>query len=168
MIRFNLKQIFIFILLAFMGIACDDGNPTEPEEHIDADGFVLKDENGLEVYKELEGAITGAISLGIGDTLELSVHFLDHEGNEIEHDEEEENEEEEESLQASGNDISIAVVEVEEHEEEAEEDDDHEEEEHGAAIHIIGKSAGTTNFILELMHEGHADYTSLFISVIVE
>ena len=34
------------------------------------------------------------------------------------------------------------------------------EEEHGAALHIIGVSSGSTSFQLQLMHDGHADYTS--------
>ena len=50
---------------------------------------------------------------------------------------------------------SIAIVEAEGHEE----GDDHEEE-HGYGIHVIGVSAGSTSFKLELMHQGHADYTS--------
>ena len=35
--------------------------------------------------------------------------------------------------------------------------DDHEEE---MALEIIGLSAGSTSFKLELMHDEHADYTS--------
>ena len=50
-------------------------------------------------------------------------------------------------------DSNIAIVEVEEHEE-------GEEEHHEMAIHVIGVSAGSTSFKLQLMHEGHADYTS--------
>ena len=34
--------------------------------------------------------MTGSVTLAVGETLELSVHFLDHEGNEIAHEEEEE------------------------------------------------------------------------------
>ena len=57
------------------------------------------------------------VTLSVGDTLELAVHFLDHEGNEIEHEEEEEGEHEEGELEVSGSNASIAIVEVE-HEEE--------------------------------------------------
>ena len=49
----------------------------------------------------------------------------------------------------------------EEHEGEDGDDHDHDhEEEHGMAIHVIGVSSGSTSFKLQLMHEGHADYTS--------
>tara|TARA_B100001250_G_scaffold397586_1_gene404869 strand:- start:1108 stop:1569 length:462 start_codon:yes stop_codon:yes gene_type:complete len=140
------------------GCEDDDHDHDHDEDHTDADGFVLEDENGTEVYREFEGAMTGSVTLAVGDTLELAVHFLDHEGNEIEHSEEEEGEEHEDGLEVSGNDASVAVVEVEGHEEE--EEHDGEEEHHGSALHVIGVSAGSTSFKLQLMHDGHADYTS--------
>ena len=137
--------IFILIGMFLITTSCEDDDHEHDEEHTDADGFVLEDENGSEVYREFEGAIEGSVSLSVGDTLELSVHFLDHDGNEIEHEEDE--------LVVSENDANIAIVEVEEHEED-------EEEHHGAGLHVIGVSAGSTNFKLQLMHDGHADYTS--------
>ena len=144
--------VFMLIGMCLFTIGCeeDDHNHDHDDEHTDADGFVLEDESGSEVYKEFEGAVTGTVTLSIGDTLELSVHFLDHEENEIEHEGDEEDEDE---LVISENDSNIAIVEVEEHEE-------GEEEHHEMAIHVIGLSAGSTSFKLQLMHEGHADYTS--------
>ena len=129
----------------------DDAHDDHEEGHTDADGFILKDAAGSEVYREFEGAATGSVTLAVGETLELSVHFLDHEGNEIAHEEEGE-EDHEDGLVVSENDASVAVVEVEEHEE----GEDH----HGMAIHVQGVSAGSTSFKLQLMHDGHADYTS--------
>ena len=96
----------------------------------------------------------------MGDTLELSVHFLDHDGEEIEH-EEEGDEDHEGGLSISENNESIAKVEAEDHEEDGDDHDhDHDHEEHGMAIHVIGVSSGSTSFKLQLMHVGHADYTS--------
>ena len=157
-----LKPYIVFLLTSMLmfttGCEDDDHDHDHDEDHTDADGFVLEDENGTEVYREFEGAMTGSVTLAVGDTLELAVHFLDHEGNEIEHSEEEEGEEHEDGLEVSGNDASVAVVEVEGHEEE--EEHDGEEEHHGSALHVIGVSAGSTSFQLQLMHDGHADYTS--------
>ena len=144
------------MLLFTTGCEDDDHDHDHDEDHTDVDGFILEDESGSEVYREFEGATTGSVTLAVGDTLELSVHFLDHEGNEIEHSEEEEGEEHEDGLEVSGNDASVAIVEVEGHEEE----EDHDEEHHGSALHVIGVSAGSTSFTLQLMHDGHADYTS--------
>ena len=149
-IKAHLVFMLIGMLLFTTGCEDDDHNHNHDEEHTDADGFVLEDESGSELYKEFEGTMTGTVTLSVGDTLELSVHFLDHEGNEIEHEEDEEDEDE---LVISENDSNIAIVEVEEHEE-------GEEEHHEMAIHVIGVSAGSTSFKLQLMHEGHADYTS--------
>ena len=129
----------------------DDAHDDHEEGHTDADGFILEDAAGSEVYREFEGAATGSVTLAVGETLELSVHFLDHEGNEIAHEEEGE-EDHEDGLVVSENDASVAVVEVEEHEE----GEDH----HGMAIHVQGVSAGSTSFKVQLMHDGHADYTS--------
>tara|TARA_B100001093_G_scaffold465822_1_gene483776 strand:+ start:24 stop:545 length:522 start_codon:yes stop_codon:yes gene_type:complete len=146
-----------FVLLFTTGCE-DDDHDNHDHGHTDADGFILENESGTEVYREFEGAVTGTVTLSVGDTLELAVHFLDHEGNEIEHEEEEE-EHEEGEIEVSGSNASIAIVEVE-HEEEGDDHDHDHEEEHGAALHIIGVSSGSTSFQLQLMHDGHADYTS--------
>ena len=195
MFKMNLKKISSFIFIGLLAFSCDEAeDSTSPDGHTDAEGFILEDENGNELYREFEGAIvTSNITLSVGGELELSVHFLDHDGNEIAHEEEEE-EEHEDSLSITEYNASIATIEVEGHEDEEEHcedittesecgthaecewhaddmacedasddhdhDHDHEEEHHGLAIHIVGVSAGSTSFKLELMHEGHADYTS--------
>ena len=151
-IRTHVVFLLASMMLFTTGCEDDDHDHDHDEDHTDADGFVLEDESGTEVYREFEGAMTGTVTLAVGETLELSVHFLDHEGNEIEHEEEEE-EDHEDGLVVSENDASVAVVEVEDHEE-------GEEEHHEMALHVVGVSTGSTSFKLQLMHEGHADYTS--------
>ena len=156
-------SILLLTSLALFTVGCEDDDHDEhghEEGHTDAEGFKLKDENGNEVYSQFEGAIDGAITLNVGETLELTVHFLDDDGNEIEH-EEEEGEDHEDGLEVSVADPNIATVEVEGHEDEG---DGHD---HGMAIHIEGVSSGTTNFELRLMHQGHADFTSLAVLVTV-
>ena len=149
--------VFMLVSMFLITTACedDDHDHDHDEDHTDADGFILESEDGTEMYREFEGAMTGSLTLSVGDTLELSVHFLDHEGNEIEHEEDGE-EDHEDGLVVSENDANVAVVEVEEHEE----DGDHDEDHHEMAIHVVGVSAGSTSFKLQLMHDGHADYTS--------
>tara|TARA_B100000575_G_scaffold283507_1_gene276452 strand:+ start:355 stop:882 length:528 start_codon:yes stop_codon:yes gene_type:complete len=148
-----------FVLLFTTGCE-DDDHDNHDHGHTDADGFILES-NGSEIYKEFEGSITGSVTLSVGDTLELAVHFLDHEGEEIEHEEEEGEDHEEGELEVSGANASVAIVEVEHEEEGEDHDHDHDhDEEHGAALHIIGVSSGSTSFTLRLMHDGHADYTS--------
>ena len=149
--------VFMLVGMFLITTSCedDDHDHDHDEDHTDADGFILENEDGTEMYREFEGAMTGSLTLGVGDTLELSVHFLDHEGIEIEHEEEGE-EDHEDGLVVSENDANIAVVEVEDHEEGEEGGEEH----HEMAIHVIGVSAGSTSFKLQLMHDGHADYTS--------
>ena len=157
-------SILLLTSLALFTVGCEDDDHDEhghEEGHTDAEGFKLEDENGDEVYSQFEGAIDGAITLNVGETLELAVHFLDDDGNEIEHEEEEEGEDHEDGLEVSGFNSNIATVEVEGHEDEG---DGHD---HGMAIHIEGVSSGTTNFELRLMHQGHADFTSLDVLVTV-
>ena len=151
--------VFLLTTALLFTIGCEDDS-SEEAGHTDAEGFKLEDENGTEVYREFEGTMTGSITLAIGDTLELSVHFLDHDGEEIEHDDHgEDHGEEEAELEVSDFNQSIAIIEVEGHEEEEGDDHDHEEE-HEMGIHVIGVSSGSTDFKLELMHQGHADYSS--------
>ena len=157
-------SILLLTSLALFTVGCEDDDHDEhghEEGHTDAEGFKLEDENGNEVYSQFEGAIEGAVTLNVGETLELTVHFLDDDGNEIEHEEEEEGEDHEDGLEVSGADPNIAIVEVEGHEDEG---DGHD---HGMGIHIEGVSSGTTNFELRLMHQGHADFTSLDVLVTV-
>ena len=148
------QLVLLITSMMFFTTGCEDDDHDHDEDHTDAEGFVLENKSGTEVYKEFEGAIvTNNLTLSIGDTLELSVHFLDYDGEEIEHERDDDYGEEEDELRITGNDESIAIVEAEEHEE-------GEEEHHEMAIHIIGVSAGSTEFKLELLHGGHADYTS--------
>ena len=157
-IRPHVVLLLTSMLLFTTGCEDDDHDDHDHDEgHTDAEGFVLEDESGAEVYREFEGAMTGTVALAVGETLELTVHFLDHDGEEIEHEEGEGEEDHEDGIEVSGFDSSIATVEVEGHDEEGDHDHD---EEHGMAIHVIGVSSGSTSFNLQLMHEGHADYTS--------
>ena len=145
------QLVLLVTSMMFFTTGCEDDDHDHDEDHTDAEGFVLENESGTEVYKEFEGAIvTNNLTLSVGDTLELSVHFLDHDGDEIQHEEEEG---EEDELSVSGFNVDVAFVSVEEHEETGM---DH----HEMAIYVIGVSAGTTEFKLELMHGDHADYTS--------
>ena len=144
------------IFLALFMVSCEDDDHAHEEEHVDAEGFILESD-GTEIYREFKGTKTGSVTLAVGATLEVSVHFLGDDGKELEHEEHEGEEEEEGSLRVSGFNSSVATVEVEEGHDDGDDDHEHEEE---MALEITGVSAGSTNFKLELMHDGHADYTS--------
>ena len=158
--------LFTSMLLFTTGCEDDDHDHDHDEDHTNANGFVLETEAGVVVYEEFEGTQTGGVTLSVGETLELMVHFLDSEGNEIEHSDDEHDDHDDggddhdddgDGLVVSENDATIANVEVEGHDEE--DGDDHEDE-HGNALHVEGVSAGSTSFKLQLIHDGHPDYTS--------
>ena len=165
-------------LLFTTGCEDDDHDHDHDEDHTDADGFVLQ-HDGTEHYRQFQGVITtpdgsGALTVVVDDELELSVHFLDDDGNEIEHSEEEgeeDHEDHEDGLEVDVADTNVAHVEVEGHEDEGDDDGDddhdhdHDHDEHGMAIHVEGVSVGSTTFTLMLMHDGHSDFTSLPVNV---
>ena len=161
------QLVFLITSLLLFTVGCENDDHDDHDHdagHTDADGFVLETEGEVEMWKEFEGAIvTDNLTLAVGDTLELKVHFLDHDGAEITHDEHDDHddhegeEEEESTLSITENDATIAIVAVEEHHEESGSEEHHDE----MGIEVIGVSAGTTNFKLRLMHGDHADYTSV-------
>ena len=78
------QLVLLITSMMFFTTGCEDDDHDHDEDHTDAEGFVLENKSGTEVYKEFEGAIvTNNLTLSVGDTLELSVHFLDHDGEEI-------------------------------------------------------------------------------------
>ena len=147
-LRANTVLLLSSMLLFTVG--CEDEHD---DDHLEAHGFILE-YNGDEVYRQLEGEVSGSgvPSVSVGDTLELAVHFLDHDGDEVEHDEDHG---EEGSLSITVADASIATVTPEEHDDAASG-----AEEHEMAIEIVGLTEGTTTFSLALMHGDHADYTA--------
>ena len=111
-----IKHLCILLFLGLIPSGCDDGVSPE-EEHTKAKGFVLEDESGNKVYRQFRGASPDMITISAGETLELSVHFLDDNGNEIEHEEDEEEvhddhddqADEEDGLRISENDTAEAI-----------------------------------------------------------
>ena len=194
MLKVNIKQLFLFIFVGLIAMSCDDDDNLMGPEHTDADGMILE-LDGNEVYRELDGEVlVNNLSLTVNSTLELSVHFLDQDGEEIEHEEDEHAEgEEEDELTFTGYDTTIISLEVEEHcdeitdqtecessdhcewhadesaceDEEHGEDDHAHEEHHELGFELTGLSTGSTSFSVSLMHDGHADYVSLLIPITV-
>jgi len=155
MLKLSLRQLFVFIFAGLVAISCDDSSTGPTEEHIDAEGMILES-NETEMYREFEGGVvTNNLTMAVGTTIDLSVHFLDHDGNEIEHEDEEHSDEEDEegelSFQISDSSVISAIA----------------EEHHELGFELTGLSVETTTFTVSLMHDGHADYTSLPITVTI-
>ena len=133
------------------------------DEHADipdSGGFQLEEEGSSTfTWRQLGLTTEGSISLAIGETKEFAVHFIDANGEEIEiHGHGEEDHCEDLNEQACGES---------DHCEWHEEDNACEDEQHGMHVIITGNDEGTTSFQIEMIHDGHADYTSLPINVTV-
>ena len=174
-------------------------------DHFNTDGLELE-YDGAEIYSQFQGLIEGSVEIEVNGTKDLSIHFLDGNGDEVVIDE---------StihcypLSFSIADPSIISIEMEDHDdhddhdhddeehcevfstesdceaeshchwhvengvgecEDAEDDDhDHEDEDHGGHLtfELTGLAVGSTTFTVSIMHQGHADYTSMPILVTV-
>ena len=74
-LKSSLAFLLSFSLFFVTGCEDDDHNHDHDEDHTDADGFILEDASGSELYREFEGAVTGSITLGVNDTLSFQYIF---------------------------------------------------------------------------------------------
>ena len=137
----NTKNIFLFILLTFVASSCDDTDATEQDGHTDADGMeiveMVGEEEGL-LYSECQGEMLNNFAAGIpsGNEWDLTVHFLNDECEELEHDDDDheghdhgdDHGDDEPYLEITGYDSSIISITVGGHDDHG--DDDHGDEEH--------------------------------------
>ena len=108
-------------------MACEDAEhddhdhgDCEEDDHVNVDGLILEF-NGNEVYSQFQGAITGSLDLHVNDNKELSVHFLDQYGLEIDIEQAECY-----PLSFQISDPSIISITTDEHDEDHDEHDEHE------------------------------------------
>ena len=200
--KLNMFKRFFIVAILLMSTSCEDhdhDNHDHGETHMDADGFKLENSDGDEVYRQFDGSVTTpdggtSITLEVGAELELTVHFLDDEEEEIDHAEEEGEEEDLLVVEIPEDvDTDVATVEAETYDHSnvdcenisqsscnttdgchlmsgscmSDADMGHAED-HEFGVHIHAESAGTTEFIIKLMHGTHVDFTSLPILVTVE
>jgi len=143
----------IFVLVLAVGFAACDDNPVaddndNDDEHAEVEGLLME-VNGAEVFRVLEGEVSCAqspcgVSVAAGDETPLiSVEFLDHDGDHI-HGED------------LGDDFSLgfeiedeSIAEFEQHAEDGKWN-----------FHIHGEQSGETKMQLQLLHVGHADFTT--------
>lgn len=156
------SAIIISILFTSLFLAsCDDSDSVTPsEEHFEAAGYIIKNENDSTVFKVLKGQVDNTISesftLLLADgSQNFTIEFLDEDGNNIgipEHEDHEESEEEEEheehELEFQMEDDSIINIEIDEWE-----------------LNITPLKIGETNFRIQILHEGHPDFTSPFVPI---
>lgn len=140
------RRITAMISLLAAVAACD--NPVTPGEHEEEVHGVSIVQGDTEVARYFEGEVSGAlppVAAGTSGPL-LTLVFLDHDGEPVDVDHEEEV-----SLRARSQNTSVADFEVTEF-----------------GGRVVGVAPGATTIIFDLMHGGHADFSTLGIPVTVE
>ena len=165
----NTKKLFLFLFISLIAVSCDDGdngdqisdglsilfpsdyvdgvalieaeNPSDHDEHSDEHADI----GGCQLeMDESESYIYRQLELETEGSLSISV---------------------DQTIEFSVHFLDSEGNEIEDHEDDDEHDHD---EDHGMAVIITGVSADSTSFQIQLIHDGHSDYTSLPIGLTVE
>ena len=134
---------------------CDD------TDHFNTDGLILES-HGSEIYSQFQGLIEGSVEVHMNEAEDFSLHFLDSSGNEIEV-----TDADCYPLSFNVTDPSIISITMEEGHDDHDHGDDHDNEHGALSFEINGLAVGSTTFTISIMHQGHADYTSMPILVTV-
>lgn len=135
--------LLVFSMSLFL-VSCDDSDPVAPsEEHFEAAGFMIKNETGDIIFKTLKGQIDNSVStvfsIALSDGLgQYEIEFLDEEGNNIG-----EPDETGTSLLIDIEGIELATILID-----------------MWGFSLTPTQIGTTNFRIQILHEGHPDFTS--------
>ena len=146
-VLFKFAIFTLLITSIFLIPACDqdleDDHDHDEEIHADVDGFLLQISDNQEIYREFKGSTSGNILIKNGHSLELSVSFLDDDGNKIP----DSSNFQDKFMQISEYEEAIISFELKQNI-------------YPFTMLISGLGAGQTFAKLQLAHEGHPDYTS--------
>lgn len=151
---FVFKYFYLFILLFFTLItfnSCSDDDPIAPaEDHFEAEGVIITD-SGIRIASIFRGVTSDTIQVPAGGrTSHMDIRFFDENQNIIDPPNDGK------TLGWEIADTSILGV------------WQHPGEEGGFEIHLDGKNVGRTHIEFFVMHEGHADFRSGKIPVVVK
>lgn len=176
-----IKKISLLAILSLTLFltSCEDDPVSPPEEHFEAAGYVILNENEEVIFRVFEGQVDNSISesltINLADGMgEFEVHFLDEDGDDIgtpegDHDHDDHDHED-----------GLGI-------EEEDEDDDHDHEEgeyslsvevqdegiataeaHEWEVELTPVAVGSTQMRIQTLHDGHADFTSPFVPLEVK
>lgn len=149
--RFHGIAVFLSVFVIMGGLAACD-NPAEDDDHdhhaeeVEGAALVL---GGDEVVRVLEAEVTGSLSVAEGETTgNITVELLDHDGEEV-------------HAEDLGDEFSLRVV---------IQGDEIVTVAYPAAwtFTLQGDEAGDTAIRVQVLHEGHSDFTTPDIPVKVE
>ncbi len=140
--------VIVFLIMGGLAACSNPAEDDDHDEHADAEGLVLVLDDE-EVVRVEEAEVTGSLTVGAGETTsDIEVEFLDHDGHEVHG--EDLDEEFTLGVEVRGSEIvTVAYT--------------------GRwTFTLEGGDAGDTAIRVQLLHEGHADFTTPDISVTVE
>lgn len=147
--NFSLKNItFAFLALSLLTAACSNPASSDDDHDHEVEGAVLI-MNGQEIARYDESGVTGQLEVDAGqETPLISIFFLDHDGDQFQPDEPE--------LSLNWKDIDMSIADIEQHSEDGK-----------WRFHLHGEAQGNTSVVFQLFHDGHSDFDTLPIPVVV-
>lgn len=142
----NIKFLLpLFFVAALVLNGCEEENPVDPGEHVEAEGLRLY-QSGVKVFEYFQGTFTAGFDtvLALKDSLseDFRVKLLDENKNEFTP------EDDDEKLGAAITDTTIVTF------------YQHPGEEGEFEFHLRGKKIGVTTMKLQVIHNDHADFTT--------
>lgn len=156
----NSAILFSFFLVSMFLVSCDDSDTVKPsEEHFEAAGYIIKNESDSTVFKVLKGQVDKSVSESFALNLaegsqKYTFEFLDEKGKNIGVPEEVDHiavESEEHGLFFELEDKSLAQFDITEW-----------------MVNINPLKVGNTNFRIQILHEGHPDFTSPYVPMVIK
>lgn len=147
-----LVPFLLFIIIALNLAGCDeDSNPVkDPSPHFEAVGIILL-ESGVEIFRYFKGNISDTLKSPIGLTPHWKIKFLDDNQNTLEAPSDADK-----SFGWDIQDSSVLGV------------WQHPGEEGSFELHLRGKKSGLTHIKFQVLHNGHVDFTTQYIPVLVQ
>lgn len=138
------SRAVLALSLALGVAACD--STTEPDEHHEAAGLVIADQNNTTlVTVNAARQVTGSLTVAAGAAQHLEVFFVDVDGDRFQLDEGDEH-----TLAWTVANEAVAVI-----------------DSHGDHMDLDGVSAGNTTVVFSVLHGNHSDYDSPAIPITV-
>lgn len=143
----NLLTRTALVLAATVTLGACDDDGTGPEEHQEARGMVITDQNNNTlVTVNASRQVTGSLTVARGAARHLEVYFVDEDGDRFQL----EDGDDEFTLEVDVANPSIAAI-----------------DSHGDHMDLEGLAAGTTTAEFKIMHGNHPDYESGNIPITV-
>ena len=134
------------VLCATATLAACDGDGTGPDDHHEAAGMVITNQNNAVLASvNAQRQVTGALTVRAGQAQHLEIWFVDEEGDRFQLDDGDEH-----TLTWAVANTGVAAI-----------------DEHDGHYDLDGVAVGNTTVVFSILHGGHSDYDSPAIPITV-